>query len=74
MPELNRAILAFAKKYGRIPGENLSDLRDALIAEKLVAWGDADEKLRDALGELLKGGLLALHVRKGEFLHLLPVS
>ena len=49
MNELNGAVLAFAKEHGRIPGENLSDLRDALIAEKLLAWGDADERLCDAL-------------------------
>lgn len=74
MDELKEAILTFAREHTGIPGENLWDLVELLVAENLVARSDADEKIQTAFNELLSEGALVLRVRKSQFLRLHPAN
>ena len=75
MDRLEQAVVAYVEKEGFLPGENLGDLKDALVKQGLLLDAytlGSDERLAQALTSLVRKGKLKLHIRKGQFLHIHP--
>ncbi len=74
MDRLTQAVTAYMEEKKYLPGENLCDLKDALVERGLLDHTSvSDEQLAQVLTSLVQVGKLKLHVRKGQFLHVHPV-